>query len=53
MAISNLAYVATFSGQLYFRRSYFFTLLQSNYFYTAVIFFGAAIFSEELIFGKF
>ena len=38
MAISLLAYVATFSGQLYFRRNYFFTLFQSNYFDTTVIF---------------
>ena len=38
MAISLLAYVATFSGQLYFWRNYFFTLLQSNSFDTTVIF---------------
>ena len=38
MGISLLPYVATFSGQLYFRRSYFFTLLQCNYFDTAVTF---------------
>ena len=37
IAISLLAYVATFSGQLYFGRSYF-TLFQSNYFDTAVTF---------------
>ena len=34
MVISLFAYVATFSGQLYFRRSYFFTYLQSSYFDT-------------------
>ena len=37
IAISLLAYVATFSG-LYFWRSYFFTLFQSNYFDTTVTF---------------
>ena len=37
MAISFLAYVATFSGQLYFLRN-FFTLLQSNYFDTKITF---------------
>ena len=42
IAISFLAYVDTFSGQLYFGKSYFFTLFQRNYFDTAVIF------SEEL-----
>ena len=40
IAISPLAYVATFSGQLYFGRSYFFTLFQSNYFDTTVTFLG-------------
>ena len=44
IAISLLAYVATFSGQLYFGRSYFFTLFQSNYFDTTVTF------SEQLFF---
>ena len=38
IAISPLAYVASFSGQLYFDRTYFFTLFQSNYFYTTVTF---------------
>ena len=38
MAISILAYSVTFSGQLYFWRNYFFTLLQSNYFDTAITF---------------
>ena len=36
--------VATFSGQLYFWRSYSFTLIQSNYFDTTVTF------SEQLFF---
>ena len=44
IAISFLAYVATFSGQLYFGTSYFFTLFQSNYFDTTVTF------SEQLFF---
>ena len=38
MAISLLAYVATFSKQLYFWRNYFFILLQSNCFDTKVTF---------------
>ena len=38
IATSLLAYVATFSGQLYFGRSYFFTLFQRNYFDTTVTF---------------
>ena len=38
MAISLLSYEATFSGQLYFWRNYFFILLQSNYFDVAVTF---------------
>ena len=38
IAISLLAYVATFSGQRYVWRSYLFTLLQSNYFNTTVTF---------------
>ena len=40
MAISLLAYVATFSGQLCFWRSYFFSLLRSNYFDTTLTFSG-------------
>ena len=36
IAISLIAYVATFSGQFYFWRSYFFTLFQSDYFGTTV-----------------
>ena len=38
IATSLLAYVATFSGQLYFGRSYFFTLFQRNYFDITVTF---------------
>ena len=38
IAIFLLAYVATLSGQVYFRRSYFFTLFQSDYFDTTVNF---------------
>ena len=38
IVISLLAYVATFSGQFYFWRSYFFTLFQSNYFDITVTF---------------
>ena len=51
IAISLLAYIATFLGQLYFGRSYFFTLFQSNYFDTTT--FGAAISSEQLLFSPF
>ena len=43
-AISLIACVATFSGQLCFWRSYFFTLFQSDYFDTTVTF------SEQLFF---
>ena len=35
---SDLAYVGNFSGKLYFRRSNFFTLFQSNYFDTTATF---------------
>ena len=61
IAISLLAYVVTFSGQLYFGRSYFFTLFQStstqqlffrgSYFFTRAAvfsFFRTVTFSEEL-----
>ena len=62
--ISLLTYVVTFSGQLYFGRSYFFTLFQSNYFDTTVTFsvqlflqnscffsfFRTVTFSQELFF---
>ena len=44
IAISLIGCVATFSGQLYFWRSYFFTLFQSDYFDTA------GTFSEQLFF---
>ena len=40
IAISHLAYVATFSGQRYFGRSYFFTLFQSNYLDATLTFWG-------------
>ena len=55
MAIYRPAYVATFSGQLYFRRRYFFILLQSNYFDTTVTFrsshfFRSSTFFDELLF---
>ena len=60
MAISLIAYVATFLGQLYFRRSYFFIPLQSNYFNTkdtfseqlflqCICFFWRVLFSEQPI----
>ena len=66
IAISLLAYVATFSGQLCFGRSYFFTLFQSHYFDTTVNFSGQMFlqnsgcfllfqnihFSQELFFQK-
>ena len=56
IAISPLAYVATFSGQLYFGRSYFFTLFQSNYFDTTVTFSGQLFlfspFSEQSLFRR-
>ena len=38
IVISLLTYVAILSGQVYFRRSYFFTLSQSDYFDTTVHF---------------
>ena len=44
MAISLLAYPGTFSGQLYFWKSYFFALRHSSYF------FGAAISLEQMLF---
>ena len=57
MVISLLEYVENFSGQIYFWRNYFFTLLQSNYFDTTVTFFEhffvrAAAFFEELPFPE-
>ena len=56
MAISLLAYVATFSGQLYFWRNYF-TLLQSNCFDTKVtiseqLYLQRCYFFEELPFSE-
>ena len=47
------AYVATFSGQLYFGRSYFFTLFQSNYFDTTVTFSGQLFFRTAAFFPFF
>ena len=57
MVISLLAYLATFSGQLYFRKRNFFKLLQSNCFDTVVIllkqlFLQSSFFFEELRFRK-
>ena len=54
IAISLLACIATFSGQLYFWRSYFFTIFQSEYLDTNNSYiFGAAIFLEQLLFLLF
>ena len=53
IAISPLAYVATFSGQLYFGRSYFLTLFQSNYFDTAVTFSGQLFLQNSCFFPLF
>ena len=53
IAISLLAYVATFSGQLYFGRSYFFTLFQSNYFDTTVTFSGQLFLQNSCFFLLF
>ena len=53
IAISLLAYVATFSGQLYFGRSYFFTLFQSNYFDTTVTFSGQLFLQNSCCFLLF
>ena len=57
MAISLLAYVATLSGQLYFWRSYFFTLVRCNYFNTAAtvleqLFLQSSCFYERAPFSK-
>ena len=49
MAIFLLPYIATFSGQLYFRRNYFLTLLKIDYYDTIVIFFGANSSSRQLL----
>ena len=48
IVISLLAYVATFLAQLYYGRSYFFRLFQSNYFDTIVTFRNDYFFSEGL-----
>ena len=53
IAISLLAYVATFSGQLYFGRSYFFTLFQSNYFDTTVTVSGQLFLASSCCFLLF
>ena len=50
IAISLLVYVATFSGQLYFWRSNFFTLFQSDYFDTTVTFWGQLFFQNSFFF---
>ena len=54
IAISPFTYVATFSRQLYFARSYFLTLLQSNYFNRTVTFSGQLFspFAEQSLFGR-
>ena len=51
--ISLLEYVATFSGQIYFCRSYFFTLFQSNYFDTTVTFSGQLFLQNSCCFLLF
>ena len=48
--ISLLAYVATFSGQLNFERSYFFTLFQNNYFEITVSFSGQLFLQNSCFF---
>ena len=48
-----LASVATFSGQLYFGRSYFFTLFQSIYFDTAITFLGQLFLQNSCLFFSF
>ena len=48
-----LAHVATFSGQLYFGRSYFFKLFQSNYFDTTVTFTGQLFLQNSYFFHLF
>ena len=53
IATSLLTYVATFSGQLYFWRSYFFTLFQSNYSDTAVTFSGQLFLQNSCFFSFF
>ena len=46
-------YVATFSGQLYFGKSYFFTLFQSNYVDTTVTFSGQIFLQNSCCFLLF
>ena len=53
IAISLLAYVATFSGQLYFGKSYFLTLFQSNYFDTTDTFSGQLLLQKRCCFLLF
>ena len=53
IAISPLACVATFSEQLYFGRSYFFTLFQSIYFDTTVAFSGQLFLQNSCFFPFF
>ena len=55
IAISFLAYVAIFPGQLCFRRSYFFALLQIKYFdatvtFSVQLFLPSSWFFEQLLF---
>ena len=47
------AYVATFSGQLYFGRSYLFILFESNYFDTTVTFWGQVFLQNSCYFLLF
>ena len=46
-----LAYVTIFSGQLYFRRSYFFTVLHCNYFEIPVTFSEQLFLQNSSFFG--
>ena len=59
MVIFLLAYLATFSGQLYFRRSYFFVtfrvtaltqelLFQSSYFFRTAAFLRSSVFEKVI-----
>ena len=52
MVICLPAYLATFSGQLYFQRSYFFTFLQSKYFDTTVTFSEQLSLQSSCFLGK-
>ena len=53
IAISLLAYVATFSEQLYFGRSYLFTLFQSNFLTQQLLFRGSYFFRTAAVFSFF